>query len=63
MLNNIQNKANGPFIAGEDMVSYRRGKEIPKGATAFLLEGYICVNEKDALELHNILNRDDFLGD
>lgn len=60
---NLDNRSNGPFIADEDMVSFRQGKEISKGQKAYLLEGYICVNEKDAVELHNILHRDDIFGE
>jgi hypothetical protein len=60
---NLEHKANGPFIAGEDMVSFRQGKEIAKGQTAFLLEGHICVNQRDAIELHAVLNKDEILGE
>lgn len=62
-LDMLENGASGPFIAGEDMVSYRQGKEIPKGKQAYLLDGYVCVNERDALELYNLLNKQDILGD
>jgi len=35
-LNQLENRANGPFIAGEDMVSFRQGKEIRKGQQVYL---------------------------
>lgn len=61
MLSHLEHKPNGPFIAGEDMVSYLWGKEITQGSTAYLLEGHICRNEKEAVELYNELHKDDIL--
>jgi hypothetical protein len=39
-LDMLENRARGPFIAGEDMVSYRQGKEIAKGKQAYLLDSF-----------------------
>jgi hypothetical protein len=61
MLTQLEHKPNGPFITGEDMVSFLTGKEIPQGSTAYLLEGHICRTEKEAIELYNQLHRDDIL--
>ena len=55
------NKSNGYFLAGEDMVSFRRGKEILKGKKAFLLNGHICLNEQDGLDLYNEQNKDELM--
>lgn len=60
-LNQLKNCANGPFIAGENMVSFRQGKEIKKGQQAFLLEGHICINEHDAMMVYSILHKDELL--
>lgn len=57
----LKNRANGPFIAGEDMVSFRQGKDIRKGQQAYLLEGHVCVNERDAMMVYSILHKDDLL--
>ena len=62
-LDMLENRSNGLFIAGEDMVSFRQGKEIVKGKQAYLMDGHICVNEKDAVELYNILNKEDILDE
>jgi hypothetical protein len=57
----LDNKSNGYFLAGEDMVSFRRGKEILKGKKAFLLNGHICLNEQDGLDLYNEQNKDELM--
>ena len=60
-LQNLEHKSNGPFVAGEDMVSFRQGKEIRTGQKAYLLDGHVCLSEKDAIDLHNELNAEDLL--
>jgi hypothetical protein len=57
----LQGRENGPFIAAEDMVSFRQGKEIKKGQQAFLLEGHICINERDAMMVYSMLHKDELL--
>jgi hypothetical protein len=57
----LNGRANGPFIAGEDMESFRQGKEIRKGQQAYLLEGHICLNERDAMAVYSILHKDELL--
>jgi len=57
----LKGRANGPFIAGEDMVSFRKGTEIKKGQQAFLLENHICIDERDATMLYAVLHRDELL--
>lgn len=60
-LNQLENRANGPFIAGEDMVSFLQGKEIRKGQQVYLLEGHVCLNEQDAIKVYSILHKDELL--
>ena len=60
-LNQLEDRENGPFIAGENMVSFRQGKEIKKGQQAFLLEGHICINERDAMMVYSMLHKDELL--
>jgi hypothetical protein len=43
------------------MVSFRQGKEIRKGQQAYLLEGHICLNERDAMAVYSILHKDELL--
>ena len=57
----LKGRSNGPFVAGEDMVSFRQGKEIRKGQQAFLLEGHICLNERDAMILYGMIHKDELL--
>jgi len=57
----LENRANGHFIAGEDMVSFRHGKEIKKGQQVYLLEGHVCLNEQDALHVYNMIHKDELL--
>jgi hypothetical protein len=57
----LDNRANGPFIAGEDMVSFRHGKEIKKGQQVYLLEGYVCLNERDAMVVYSMIHKDELL--
>lgn len=61
MIYDLENEDSGPFIAGEKMVSYRSGKEIKKGQKAYLLDGYVCLSERDAYILHNQLFTDAIL--
>jgi hypothetical protein len=60
-LNQLENRANGPFIAGEDMVSFRQGKEIRKGQQVYLLEGHVCLNERDAMIVYGMIHKDELL--
>ncbi len=60
-LNQLDNRANGPFIAGEDMVSFRQGKEIRKGQQVYLLEGHVCLNERDAMMVYGMIHKDELL--
>jgi len=60
-LNQLENRANGPFIAGEDMVSFRQGKEIRKGQQVYLLEGHVCLNESDAMVVYGMIHKDELL--
>jgi len=60
-LNQLENRSTGPFIAGEDMVSFRHGKEIKKGQQVYLLEGHICLNEQDALHVYSMIHKDELL--
>jgi hypothetical protein len=60
-LNQLENRANGPFIAGEDMVSFRQGKEIRKGQQVYLLEGHVCLNERDAMMVYGMIHKDELL--
>jgi hypothetical protein len=57
----LENRANGLFIAGEDMVSFRHGKEIKKGQQVYLLEGHVCLNEQYALHVYNMIHKDELL--
>lgn len=57
----LENRANGPFIAGEDMVSFRQGKEIKKGQQVYLLEGHVCLNERDAMVVYSMIHKDELL--
>lgn len=58
----LENRANGPFIAGEDMVSFRQGKEIKKGQQVYLLEGHVCLNERDAMVVYSMIHKDELLN-
>lgn len=60
-LNQLENREDGFFIAAEDMISFRQGKEIKKGQQAFLLEGHICINERDAMMVYSILHKGELL--
>lgn len=57
----LENRANGPFIAGEDMVSFRQGKEIKKGQQVYLLEGHVCLNERDSMVVYGMIHKDELL--